>query len=101
MVIKPYGFSLWENLRDSLDKMIKDVDVDSKTIKNLGDGMKKLSQSASGLGDVADGTKKYNTQMLEASKSLEKINDLYMDQIKSSEEQFIATKKITTNLTSS
>tara|TARA_Y100000588_G_scaffold390903_1_gene497883 strand:+ start:181454 stop:182920 length:1467 start_codon:yes stop_codon:yes gene_type:complete len=24
MVIKPYGFSLWENLRDSLDKMIKD-----------------------------------------------------------------------------
>ena len=84
-----------------LDKMLKDVDVDSKTIKSLGDGMKKLSQSASGLGDVADGTKKYNTQMLEASKSLEKINDLYMDQIKSSEEQFMATKKITTNLTSS
>jgi len=24
MVIKPYGFSLWENLRDILDKMIKD-----------------------------------------------------------------------------
>jgi len=24
MVIKPYGFSLWENLRDTLDKMIKD-----------------------------------------------------------------------------
>jgi hypothetical protein len=84
-----------------LDKMLKDVDVDSKTIKSLGDGMKKLSQSATGLGDVADGTKKYNTQMLEASKSLEKINDLYMDQIKSSEEQFMATKKITTNLTSS
>ena len=84
-----------------LDKMLKDVDVDSKTIKSLGDGMKKLSQSATGLGDVADGTKKYNTQMLEASKSLEKINDLYMDQIKSSEEQFVATKKITTNLTSS
>ena len=25
MVIKPYGFALWENLRDSLDKMIKDT----------------------------------------------------------------------------
>jgi len=84
-----------------LDQMLKDVEVDSKTIKNLGDGMKKLSQSASGLGDVADGTKKYNTQMLTASKSLEKINDLYMDQIKSSEEQFTATKKITSNLTAS
>ena len=56
-----------------LDKILKEADVDSKTIKNLGDGMKKLSQSASGLGDVADGTKKYNTQMLTASQSLEKI----------------------------
>ena len=84
-----------------LDKMLEHADVDSKTIKNLGDGMKKLSQSASGLGDVADGTKKYNTQMLTASQSLEKINDLYMEQIKSSEEQFMATKKMTSNLTSS
>ena len=84
-----------------LDKMFQDADVDSKVIKNLGDGMKKLSQSASGLGDVADGTKKYNTQMLTASESLEKINDLYMEQIKSSEQQFMATKKMTSNLTSS
>tara|TARA_B100000945_G_scaffold309286_1_gene299972 strand:+ start:4230 stop:4862 length:633 start_codon:yes stop_codon:yes gene_type:complete len=89
------------NVMQQLDKMLEHADVDSKTIKNLGDGMKKLSQSASGLGDVADGTKKYNTQMLTASQSLEKINDLYMEQIKSSEEQFMATKKMTSNLTSS
>jgi len=25
MVIRPYGFALWENLRDALDKMIKDT----------------------------------------------------------------------------
>lgn len=25
MVIKPYGFSLWENMRDALDKMFKDT----------------------------------------------------------------------------
>src|SRR6187397_2523351 len=25
MVIKPYGFALWENMRDSLDKMFKDT----------------------------------------------------------------------------
>ena len=84
-----------------LDKMLQDVNVDTKTIKNLGDGMKKLSKSASGLGDVADGTKKYNSQMLTASESLEKINDLYMEQIKSSEQQFLATQKMTSNLTSS
>jgi len=23
MVIKPYGFTLWENMRDALDKMFK------------------------------------------------------------------------------
>jgi hypothetical protein len=84
-----------------LDKMLEDVNVDSKVLKNLGDGMKKLSQSASGLGDVADGTKKYNTQMLSASDNLEKINELYMEQIKSSEHQFMATQKMTSNLTSS
>ena len=25
MVVKPYGFSLWTNIRDSLNKMIKTV----------------------------------------------------------------------------
>ena len=50
---------------------------------------------------MADGTKKYNAQMLTASESLEKINDLYMEQIKSSEQQFMATQKMTSNLTSS
>ena len=84
-----------------LDKMLEDVNVDAKVIKNLGDGMKKLSNSASGLGDVADGTKKYNSQMLSASDNLEKINELYMEQIKSSEQQFMATQKMTSNLTSS
>tara|TARA_B100000902_G_C27296239_1_gene910108 strand:- start:1862 stop:2461 length:600 start_codon:yes stop_codon:yes gene_type:complete len=90
-----------KTITQQLDQMFQEANVDNKTIKNLADGMKKLSQSASGLGDVADGTKKYNTQMLTASESLEKINSLYMEQIKSSEQQFTATKKMTSNLTSS
>jgi hypothetical protein len=84
-----------------LDKMLEDVNVDSKVIKKLGDGLNKLSSTASGLGDVAAGTKKYNTQMTSASTNLEKINELYMEQIKSSEQQFMATQKMTSNLTSS
>ena len=54
-----------------LDKMLEDVNVDAKVNKNLGDGLKKLSNSASDLGDVAEGTKKYNSQMLSASDYLE------------------------------
>lgn len=84
-----------------LDKMLTDVNVDSKVIKKLGEGLTKLSNSASDLGDVASGTKKYNTQMLSASDNLEKINELYKSQITSSTEQFKATQKITNNLTSS
>ena len=100
-ILETEGDTQGGTVTQQLDKILEDADVDSKVIKNLGDGMKKLSQSASGLGDVADGTKKYNTQMLTASESLEKINDLYMEQIKSSEQQFMATKKMTSNLTSS
>ena len=84
-----------------LDKMLESVDVDAKVIKNLGVGLKKLSTSASQLGDVAEGTNKYNSQMLSASENLEKINSLYMEQIQSSEQQFMATQKMTNNLTSS
>ena len=54
-----------------LDKMLESVDVDAKVIKNLGVGLKKLSTSASQLGDVAEGTNKYNSQMLSASENLE------------------------------
>ena len=39
--------------------------------------------------------------MSSASNNLEKINELYMEQIKSSEQQFMATQKMTSNLTSS
>ena len=45
------------SVSQQLDKMLEDVNVDKKVIKKLGEGMKKLSDSAGGLGDVADGTK--------------------------------------------
>ena len=63
--------------------------------------MKKLSTSASNMGDVMDGTKKYNKQMTKASDHLEKINDLYVDQIKSFNTRMKVTEKMTDNLTSS
>ena len=84
-----------------LNKIFKEAEIDSKVIKNLGDGMKKLSSSASGLGDVMDGTKKYNKQMTVASQNLEKINTLYVDQIKAANTRIKITEKMTDNLTSS
>ena len=84
-----------------LNKIFKEAEIDNKVIKNLGDGMRKLSSSASGLGDVMDGTKKYNKQMTVASENLEKINTLYVDQIKAANTRIKITEKMTDNLTSS
>jgi hypothetical protein len=84
-----------------LNDIFKEAEIDSKVLTKLGDGMKKLSTSASNMGDVMDGTKKYNKQMTTASSHLEKINDLYIDQIKSFNTRMKVTEKMTDNLTAS
>ena len=84
-----------------LNDIFKEAEIDSKVLTKLGDGMKKLSTSASNMGDVMDGTKKYNKQMSTASNHLEKINDLYVDQIKSFNTRMKVTEKMTDNLTAS
>jgi len=84
-----------------LNDIFKEAQIDSKVLAKLGDGMKKLSTSASQMGDVMDGTKKYNKQMTAASSHLEKINDLYVDQIKSFNTRMKVTEKMTDNLTAS
>ena len=84
-----------------LNDIFKEAEIDNKVLAKLGDGMKKLSVSASNMGDVMDGTKKYNKQMTKASDHLEKINDLYLDQIKSFNTRMKVTEKMTDNLTSS
>ncbi len=84
-----------------LNNIFKEAEIDSKVLTKLGDGMKKLSTSASQMGDVMDGTKKYNKQMTTASNHLEKINDLYVDQIKSFDTSMKVTEKMTDNLTAS
>ena len=43
-----------------LNDIFKEAEIDNKVLAKLGDGMKKLSVSASNMGDVMDGTKKYN-----------------------------------------
>ena len=98
---------LWINRKihqgavQQLNDIFKEAEIDNKVLAKLGDGMKKLSVSASNMGDVMDGTKKYNKQMTKASDHLEKINDLYLDQIKSFNTRMKVTEKMTDNLTAS
>lgn len=82
-----------------LNNIFKEAEIDSKVLSKLGDGMKKLSSSTSQMGDVMDGTKKYNKQMTTASSHLEKINGLYVDQIKAFDTRIKVTEKMTDNLT--
>ncbi len=84
-----------------LNDIFKEAEIDSKVLSKLGDGMKKLSTSASQMGDVMDGTKKYNKQMTTASTHLEKINGLYVDQIRAFDTRIKVTEKMTDNLTAS
>ena len=84
-----------------LNNIFKEAEIDSKVLSKLGDGMKKLSSSASQMGDVMDGTKKYNKQMTTASNHLEKINELYIGQIKAFDTRIKVTEKMTDNLTAS
>ena len=84
-----------------LNNIFKEAEIDSKVLSKLGDGMKKLSASASQMGDVMDGTKKYNKQMTTASNHLEKINELYIGQIKAFDTRIKVTEKMTDNLTAS
>jgi len=84
-----------------LNNIFKEAEIDSKVLSKLGDGMKKLSTSASQMGDVMDGTKKYNKQMTTASNHLEKINELYIGQIKAFDTRIKVTEKMTDNLTAS
>ena len=45
-------------VQQDLNNIFKEAEIDSKVLSKLGDGMKKLSTSASQMGiDVMDGTK--------------------------------------------
>ena len=55
--------------------------------------MKKLSSSASGLGDVLEGTKKYNKQMSVASQNLEKLMNCMWTKLKQQIQELRLLKK--------
>ena len=86
---------------EELDQMLENANVDQELIQSLGEGLKKVSEAANGLGSVADiasSTNEYSSQVSTAAKNLESINSLYEAQIASTTEQTEATRQMAENM---
>ena len=84
--------------------MLEKAKVDEDLIQSLGDGLRKVSQAANGIGsvvDIADSTKQYSEQVSAAAENF-KISIRFMKiKLRSSAEQADATKRMAANMTSS
>ncbi|MDG1849863.1 MAG: gliding motility protein GldL [Flavobacteriales bacterium] len=86
---------------EELDQMLENANVDQELIQSLGEGLKKVSDAANGLGsvsDIASSTNEYSTQVSAAAKNLENINSQYEAQIASTIEQTEATRQMASNM---
>ncbi|MFB1020489.1 MAG: gliding motility protein GldL, partial [Flavobacteriales bacterium] len=55
---------------EEFDSLLKDANIDSKTLKNLGDGMRNLGDQASKMSDMADAagaTQEFSDSLVKAS----------------------------------
>lgn len=87
---------------EELDQMLENANVDQELIQSLGEGLKKVSDAANGLGsvtDIASSTNDYSEQVSAAAKNLENINAQYEAQIASTIEQTEATREMASNMT--
>ncbi|MGV3540489.1 MAG: gliding motility protein GldL [Rufibacter sp.] len=63
-----------------LDKMLRDANVTPATINSLGQGLNRLSETASQMSDLTNATvatQEYTTRVRAAASSLDKINEAY------------------------
>jgi len=73
-----------------LDNMLAEAKIDSELMKSLGEGMRKLSDTAGSLSstvDAAGATQEYSTQLSSAAKNMESLNALYQVQLDNSKTQ--------------
>ena len=86
-----------------LDNMMENAKIDSDLISSLGDGLRKVSVAANGLGEavsIAESTNKYSQEVNSAAKNLASINALYASQIESNSVHTEATKQMANNMKS-
>ncbi len=73
-----------------LDKMMAEANIGPELLDSLGDGMRKLSDTAASLNNAADAagaSAAYSEQLTEAAKSMEALNALYSVQLENSTNQ--------------
>ena len=73
-----------------LDKMMAEAKIGPELLDSLGDGMRKLSDTAASLNNAADAagaSAAYSEQLTEAAKSMEALNALYSVQLENSTNQ--------------
>lgn len=86
-----------------LDNMMEEAKIDADLISSLGDGLRKVSVAANGLGEavsIAESTNKYSQEVNNAAKNLASINQLYASQIESNSVHTEATKQMANNMKS-
>lgn len=73
-----------------LDNMLSEAKIDGELMQSLGDGMRKLSDTAGQLSttvDAAGATQEYSDQLSSAAKNMESLNALYQVQLDNSKTQ--------------
>jgi len=78
------------SVSQELDNMLSEAKIDSDLVKSLGDGMRKLSDTAGALNETVDAaaaTQEYSSQLGSAAKNMESLNALYAVQLENTNAQ--------------
>ena len=78
------------SLTQEFDKMLEDAKIGPELLTSLGDGMRKLSDTAASLNstvDAAGATAAYSEQLISAAKNMEALNALYAVQLQNTTSQ--------------
>lgn len=78
------------SISQEMDNMLADAKIDSDLVQSLGDGMRKLSDTAGALSKTVDAhsaTTEYSSQLTSAAKNMESLNALYAVQLENTNTQ--------------
>lgn len=87
-----------------LDNMLSEAKIDGELMQSLGDGLRRLSDSAEKLNETVDAaaaTSEYSTQLMTASKNMESLNALYAVQLENSANQVELQNRVMEKLNAS
>ncbi|MDG1062864.1 MAG: gliding motility protein GldL [Flavobacteriaceae bacterium] len=87
-------------LSKKLDTMLREANLDSKLMSDLGDSIRSFgeaAQSMSPTADALDSTKKYGEQIAHAAAQMESLNGVYQVQMDAANRQAALNEKVAEN----